>query len=85
MKMERQRRTIERESYYETIAQNVQRGDPYIIKFKGDPVVYQGIPVLDFTAGKDGVFTFRVAEPEDRRGVQLRDVQDIEQMEGLPI
>ena len=80
-----QRHAIAPESYYETIAQNVQRGDPYIIKFKGDPVVYQGIPVLDFTAGTDGVFSFRVAEPEDKKGVHQRDVQEIEHMESLPI
>ena len=74
---------IEPESFYETIAQNVHRGDPYLIKFKGDPVRYRGIPVLDFTAEKDGVFSFRIEEPKDKKGLHQSDVGDIEQMESV--
>lgn len=67
--------------YYEIIAQNVQKGDPYVIKFKGDPVHYAGIPVLDMTTEKEDIFSFQILEPEKNKGMVKRSTEDIEWIE----
>ena len=67
------------QSFYHVIAHNVQKGDAYAIKFKNDPVVYVGVPVLDLT-GEDNQFTFQIMEPEDKKGIVVRAIDSIELM-----
>jgi hypothetical protein len=69
--------------YYEMIAQNVQKGEPYVIKFKNDPVHYSGIPVLDMTSEKEGLFSFQILEPEHNKGMVKKSMEDIESIERL--
>ena len=69
--------------YYEMIAQNVHKGDPYSIKFKNDPIRYVGIPVLDLTAKEQDAFSFRITEPEKNKGMVKKSIGDIESMEQL--
>lgn len=40
--------TIEQttKGFYETLALNVQKGDTLVIRFKNDPTVYVGVPML---------------------------------------
>ena len=66
-------------NFYHIIAQNVQKGDTYAIKFKNDPVVYVGLPVLDFT-GEDNQFSFQIMEPADKKGIVSRPIDSIELM-----
>jgi hypothetical protein len=69
--------------YYEMIAQNVHKGDPYSIKFKNDPIRYVGIPVLDLTAKEEDAFSFHITEPEKNKGMAKKSIGDIESMEQL--
>ena len=69
--------------YYEMIAQNVHKGDPYAIKFENDPIRYVGIPVLDLTAGEKDIFSFQILEPEESKGMVKKSVGDIELLEQL--
>jgi hypothetical protein len=67
------------QNFYHLIAHNVQKGDAYAIKFKNDPVVYVGVPVLDRTGG-DNEFTFQIMEPKEKKGVVVRPIDSIELM-----
>lgn len=78
--MEREAST---KKYYEMIAQNVHKGDPYSIKFKNDPIRYVGIPVLDLTAKEEDRFSFHIMEPEKNKGIVKKSIGDIESMEQL--
>ncbi|MFO7964179.1 MAG: hypothetical protein R6U50_09690 [Desulfobacterales bacterium] len=70
------------EKFYETIVQNTQRGDPYAIKFCGDPNRYVGIPIFDRTEESDDIFTLKVLEG-GKTGMYKRCLQDIESMESV--
>ena len=65
----------------ETIAMNAHRGDSYLILFKDDPCRYVGIPLLDRMEEADGTFTFKVLEPEDKKGMYKKALRDIVEME----
>jgi len=67
-------------SYYEIISMNAQKGETYAIKFKNDPVVYTGIPVLyhGFTSEGEDTFSLKILEPKERQGIIRRSIQDIE-------
>jgi hypothetical protein len=65
--------------YYEKLSLNRRIGEPYKIKFKNDDTVYIGIPVLEGT--DDTKFSFKVSEPEDKRGMRKDNLKDIESME----
>ena len=67
--------------YYEVIAQNVHKGDIFLLRFKDDPTKYEGIPVLDLAASEDDSFTFRIFKPEDKKSTVTRSVNDVEWME----
>jgi hypothetical protein len=67
------------ETFYHVIAHNNQKGDTYAIKFKNDPVVYVGVPVLDMT-GDDNQFSFSIMQPADKKGIVSRPISSIELM-----
>jgi hypothetical protein len=71
-------------NYYEIITMNAQKGETYAIKFKNDPTVYVGIPVLyhGFTSGdEEDVFSLKVLEPKERQGILRKSIRDIELLE----
>jgi hypothetical protein len=70
----------ETKKFYEMIAQNVQKGDPYSIKLKDDPNLYIGVPVLDLTAAEDDYFSFKVLEPKEKKGIMRKAIGDIESL-----
>jgi len=67
--------------YYEVIAQNVHKGDIFLLRFKGDPTKYEGIPVLDLAAAEDDAFTFRILKPENKQCTVTRSINNVEWME----
>ena len=76
-------REVSAKKYYEMIAHNVHKGDPYSIKFKNDPIRYVGIPVLDLTAKEQDAFSFHITGPEKNKGMIKKSIGDIESMEQL--
>jgi hypothetical protein len=63
---------------YQMIALNAQKGDPYSVKFKDDPIPYVGVPVLDMTAAEKDRFSFKILEPQDCKGMVEKSIEDIE-------
>ena len=73
--------TIEQtaKGFYDVLANNVHKGDTFAIRFKNDPVVYVGVPVLDLTAPDDR-FTFQILEPADKKALVSRPIDSIDLM-----
>lgn len=71
------------EDAWEQIVLNAQKGEPFRIKFRDDPTVYQGIPVTDpgMTDPREGEFEFLVTEPENMRGHGKHVIGDVEWIE----
>jgi hypothetical protein len=67
----------------EILALNAQKGAPYIVRFRDDPVDYVGIPVLhgELDSSEDDVFSFRVSAPPEKAGMLRRSIDDIESIE----
>lgn len=67
----------------ETLTLNAQKGAPYVIRFRDDPVDYVGIPVLhsELDSSDDDVFSFRVSSPPEKAGMLRRSIDDIESIE----
>jgi hypothetical protein len=74
------------EDYYETLVQNVQKGEMYSIKFKNDPVTYTGIPFIRQKSDSvhDPLFVFKVLGPDNHKGVHEKAVSEIEILERKP-
>jgi protein-tyrosine phosphatase len=74
--------TIEQttKGFYETLALNVQKGDTFVIRFKNDPTVYVGVPMLDLTA-PDERFAFQILEPAAKKGLVSRTIDSIDLMD----
>jgi hypothetical protein len=70
-------------TYYETLAQNAQKGEIYILELKDDPVRYTTIPMihLGLDAQEKDRFTFKVLQPEEYAGVYTRPLSDIVKLE----
>jgi hypothetical protein len=73
--------TIEQtaKGFYDALATNIHKGDTFAIMFKGDPIVYVGVPVLDLTAPDDR-FTFQILEPADKKALVSRPIDSIDLM-----
>lgn len=73
----------EPEDYYETLVQNVQKGEMYSIKFKDDPEIYTGIPFIrqKSDSGHDPLFVFKVLSPDYHKGVHEKAMSEIEILE----
>jgi hypothetical protein len=71
------------EDYYETLIQNVQKGEMYSIKFKDDPEIYTGIPFIRYKSDTNynPHFVFKVLSPDHYEGVYERAVSEIEILE----
>lgn len=71
------------EDYYETLIQNVQKGEMYSIKFKDDPEIYTGIPFIRYKSAMNysPLFIFKVLSPDYCEGVYERAVSEIETLE----
>ena len=69
--------------YYEALVQNAQKGETYLLKLKDSPIVYIAIPVLrsTFTTDDENMFSFRILQPEEHKGVFQRSIDDIELLE----
>ncbi len=71
------------QEYYELLVQNAQKGEPYFMMFRGDPVMYVAIPVIStsFIEGDDHIFSLKVLLPEEHKGTYTHSLEDIELLE----
>ena len=69
--------------HYEILVQNAQKGEIYLLKLKDSQLVYVTIPVLRdrFTTEAEDVFSFRILQPEENKGIFQRSIEDIELLE----
>ena len=67
----------------EILTLNAQKGSPFLVRFKNDPVDYVGMPILHSELGSenDHVFSFRISSPPEKKGIQRREVAEIESIE----
>jgi hypothetical protein len=68
------------ERFHEIIEQNVQQGNAFAMRFRGDPARYVGIPILDMSLSEDVCFVLKIFEPEEEIGIMSRPIGDIEWM-----
>jgi hypothetical protein len=68
---------------WEEIVQNAQKGEIYSIKFRNDPIVYKGIPLVSraMPAGRRGEFEIEIIQPEPAKGIRRANLRQIERME----
>lgn len=76
--MENQNQRIQ--EYYEILSRNALKGETYAIKFRNEPVVYVGIPVLraNLSTENDTTFSLKVVSPKEKQGVYHKSIEDIE-------
>lgn len=68
---------------HEAIILNRQKGDPFHIKFWGDPIVYEGIPVMGSGTQIEAerAFQFEITAPEEVKGLRTIRLEDVQSME----
>lgn len=71
---------IKKEEYYETLVQNAQKGEHFLVKLKDDPVIYNAIPIIrpNFESKDDNAFIFNVIKPEEQKGVYKKSLEEID-------
>lgn len=76
---------IEPSEILEALAQNAQKGQRYRLKMKGDPLVYEGIPLTKpgDTSQDADAFRIDVSAPRERAGLFHGRIRDIEWIEPL--
>ncbi|MFW5760099.1 MAG: hypothetical protein ACOCXH_03860 [Cyclobacteriaceae bacterium] len=69
--------------YYETLVQNLQKGETYTIKLKNNPVIFTGIPMIPYKFENDdeNKFVLKVLKPDKYKGVREMILDDIEILE----
>lgn len=69
--------------HFETLVQNAQKGEFFLVKLKDNPVVYTAIPLIHYSmdTGDDTMFVMKVTEPSEHQGVYQESVENIEFME----
>jgi hypothetical protein len=69
----------------EILILNTQKGSPFLLRFKNDPVDYVGMPILhselDSDDDDDEFFSFRISSPPEKKGIQRRKVAEVESIE----
>ena len=83
--MEEKREQVACEKARERIIENAQKGEAFRIAFKGNPQVYEGIPVAlpGLTVREEDCFEFKVREPPHKRGMKRFAYCQIANMEKL--
>jgi hypothetical protein len=72
----------EMQKYYEILINNHEKGETYSIKFRDNPRVYTGIPMIPRVQGDDeNKFIFKILSPEKYKGIQEKSIKDIESLE----
>lgn len=84
MLFENKRKTImKNQKYYEILSQNSQKGEVYLVKLKENPVIFEGIPLINELAvsSPDNSFIIKIHKPEKYKGFFKASIDDIEQLE----
>ena len=70
--------------YYEILVNNHEKGETYSIKFRDNPQVFTGIPMIPRFQDDYSKFVFKIASPEKYKGIKEMDVSEIEKLEKEP-
>lgn len=73
-------------SHFETLVQNAQKGESFMIKLRNSPIVYTAIPLIHYSmdTGDDQMFIMKVIEPAEHQGVYKESIDNIELLERKP-
>jgi hypothetical protein len=72
------------QEYYEALVNNHEKGETYTVKFKGNPVIFKGIPMMPRFNDDDNKFIFKIVSPPKYKGVKEMMITEIEQLERQP-
>ncbi|MFW5830602.1 MAG: hypothetical protein ACOC1D_01280 [Prolixibacteraceae bacterium] len=72
-----------KQEFYELLVQNVQKGEVYAVKLKGDPQIYSAIPMIPgrLQNNDPGKFVLKVLAPAERKGVYEYTMDELESIE----
>lgn len=72
-----------KQELYELLVQNVQKGEVYAVKLKGDPQVYSAIPMIPgrLQNNDSEKFVLKVLAPAERKGVYEYKMSELESIE----
>lgn len=75
-----------KQEFYEILVNNHEKGETYSIKFRDNPQIYTGIPMIPRFHGDDEEkVVIKILTPEKSKGVIEGSVDDIEVLEKLVI
>lgn len=70
--------------YYQLFSANAYKGESYIIKFKNNPIIFTGIPIIrEGVAGSSNTFQFRITGPGQTKGVFQKQLNEIDYVKEL--
>jgi hypothetical protein len=69
------------QEFYEILVNNHEKGETYSIKFRDNPQVYTGIPMVPRDRDDDDIFIFKVLSPEKYKGIHEKSIREIEKIE----
>jgi hypothetical protein len=72
------------QEYYEVLVNNHEKGETYTIKFKDNPVIYTGIPMMPRFNDDDNRFMFKIVSPPKYKGVKEMQITEIERLDREP-
>ena len=75
-----------KQEFYEILVNNHEKGETYSIKFRDNPQIYTGIPILPRFQGNDEEkVVIKILTPENRKGVIEGSINDLEVLERLVV
>ena len=76
-------RLTDQNKFYEIFSMNALKGEQYYLKFRDDPTIYVGIPMIrsGFRQKEETAFTLQILLPKSHKGVYERRLQDLEYIE----
>jgi hypothetical protein len=71
--------------YYQLFSTNAYKGESYVIKFKNNPTIFTGIPIIrEGVAGSSNTFQFKITGPGQVKGVFQKQLDDIDYVKEIP-
>jgi hypothetical protein len=72
------------QEYYEILVNNHEKGETYTIKFRDNPVIYKGIPMIPRVQDDENIFKFKIVSPPKYKGIKEMSINEIEKLEKEP-
>jgi hypothetical protein len=69
------------QEYYEILVNNHEKGETFSIKFRDNPQVYTGIPMVPRVQDDEDIFIFKVFSPAKYKGIHEKSIREIETIE----